>query len=207
MTSKLIEVTLQDGGTREALARLQGATDNLSPAMREISEILYAVTMRNFDLGGQPGWAPLRPATIRARSKDGTWPGKMLQRSGVLMASVHPFSTRDAAVISAATPYAEIQQRGGTIERGAGSGSIRLRTKANGDLVRQGGLGRKRNLAVFAKATHKRAKSVDFETAAHSIDIPARPFLPVTADDELQPEAEKGILDALNTYLGEAWDG
>lgn len=211
MTSKLLEVSLRDGGGRDALKRLEARLDDLSPVFREIAGILFDVTQENFRLGGQPSWLPLAPATIRARTKDRSWPGRILiGRLGILIASVHQFSTNDAAIISAATPYAEIQQLGGTIERAARSGSLRLRTKANGDLVRQGGFGTKKNLAVFARSKgrnpHKRYNEVGFSSAAHSITIPARPYLPMTAEGELQPEADTGILGALNTYLQAAWE-
>ena len=79
--------------------------------------------------------------------------------------------------VAATVQYAAIQQFGGKIEHAAFSTQVRHRTDAKGELLRSkimNGRG-----LIFAKDSHKRALTRWFEVAAHSINIPARPFMPV----------------------------
>lgn len=70
--------------------------------------------------------------------------------------------------------YAAIHEFGGRIVHKARSGSVRLRTNAAGELLRQ--LGHP-HLAVFAKPDHKRAKTVEFTSKEYEIEMPERaPF-------------------------------
>lgn len=76
--------------------------------------------------------------------------------------------------------YAGIHNFGGEIQRLAHSSWLRLRTNASGRLLRQRDHG---NLAVFAKATHKRAVERRYTVGAHQIKMPARPYLGVNDQD------------------------
>jgi phage virion morphogenesis protein len=96
---------------------LRSATD-LTPLNREISEALYDLTMQTFEDQGSPAWEPLAAATIADRERDGSWPGMILQRSGGLKASIHPFYSATEAGVAAAKPYAAIQHLGGQAGRG-----------------------------------------------------------------------------------------
>lgn len=40
----------------------------------------------------------------------------------------------------------------------------------------------------------------------HKVTIPPRPYLPITATAELQPEAKSDVLEIFNRYLREAWE-
>jgi phage virion morphogenesis protein len=198
----MFTIDVDDSGAEEALAELLRRGEDLTPLMANIAEDFHRVAMDNFEQQGQPAWEPLSPATIRSRAKRGHWPGKILQQSGQMMASVAPFSDDTSAGLGVATPYAAIQQLGGDIERGAYSSTARLRTDARGDLVRQlDDKGKKTNRAVFAKDSHKRVRSVRYTTEGFSIHIPARPYLPVTVSGELQPEAETALTARLGRYL------
>ncbi len=43
------------------------------------------------------------------------------------------------------------------------------------------------------------------KTGRHeSVELPARPYLPLTGDNELQPEAEKAVLDTIVRHLESA---
>ncbi len=203
----MYEIKIEDSGVEAALGKMLERARDLAPLMRNIAEDLYDVTMENFEQQGRPAWSPLSPATIRSRRKRGHWPGKILQQSGRMRASVAPFHDDASAGVGVATPYAGIQQLGGTIERGAYSSTARLRTDAKGNLLRQGTKGKEKNLAVFAKDTHKRAKSVRYTTEGFTIRIPARPYLPVTASGQLQPEAEAAVMARLGRYLAVPWEG
>ena len=76
--------------------------------------------------------------------------------------------------------YARIHQLGGEINRAPYSTRIRLRTDARGNLARQPG---NRNLAVFARDSHKRVRTSWHEVRAYKIRLPARPFLGVNRED------------------------
>lgn len=71
--------------------------------------------------------------------------------------------------------YAAIHEFGGRIVRQPHSGSVRLRTNAAGELLRQiNGNGK---LAIFANKEHKRVKTVEYQSKGHEINMPERaPF-------------------------------
>ncbi len=56
---------------------------------------------------------------------------------------------------------------------------------------------------IFAKDSHKRTLTRWFEVGAHSIHIPARPFLPFVQNGQLQTGVQASILDKISTYLTE----
>lgn len=81
--------------------------------------------------------------------------------------------------------YAAIHEFGGVIQRTVKPGSVRLRTTAAGELMRQSS-GR---LAVFAKKSHKRVEVVSFPGGkSYSITMPAR--API----------QRGIADRVEDY-------
>lgn len=149
----MIEIKIDDKAVRAALARLELATGNLAPAMRAISTELLSQTELNFDREGRPKWPSLSAATLKAASKKGRSPAKMLQDSGQLAASVTPGHDASHARIGSNKPYAAIHQFGGPAGRG------------------------------------------------RKVTIPARPYLPMTAAGELQPEAVDPVLDLVRKYL------
>lgn len=163
------------------LDRLAKGGGDLTPLMRIFAGMLLDRTEENFEKQGRPKWADLKPSTIARRKKEGTWPGKILQRRGRLAASIRPGATRTSAWVSTNLAYARIHQFGGTIARAAYGGTVRLRTDARGNLMRQGKGGK---LAIFASGRHKRAKGVRFETAGHRVTIPARPYFALTSADQ-----------------------
>lgn len=79
------------------------------------------------------------------------------------------------AAIGSNVKYAALHEFGGVVHHPARAGSVRLRTDARGNLLRQGANGK---LAVFAKKSHKRAKTVSYQGQAYDVTYPARrPFL------------------------------
>lgn len=189
-----IKITVDSTPLQHELTRLAGVMDNARPLMLEIAETLHAQSMSLFHNEGWPNgsWADLRPSTRRARARQGHWPGKKLQFSGRLAASIQTAAGNNYAQIGTNTAYAAIHQLGGTIHR---TGSVQLRTTASGELVRQKSHA---NLAVFAKRSHKRktARAVDY-----LIKIPARPFLPVNADGQLITPALDAVMGVLQAAL------
>jgi len=185
---------MEDAEVAAALNKLTGKVANLSPVMRIIGEYMVRSTEdRFYSEGPAPdgmAWPPLAASTRRRKKHP-----KILTESGDLRV-MHPqlLGTHGVAIgPSSRIHYAAIHQLGGTIHRGAGTVQVRHRTDAKGNLLRTelfGGKG-----LVFAKASHKRALSRQFSTAAHDIRIPARPYLGVSAADST------AIVGIVNRYL------
>lgn len=167
------KVEVSDQAVREALRRLQGTVEHLSPVLRAIGEGIMERTKQRFatatDPGGSP-WAPNAQATIEAyiaarggfgkrginKKGQALAMGKrpLQGESGDLARQFHVFTIGDSSVTVGSSPvYAAIQQRGG-----------------------QAGRGKK-------------------------VTIPARPFLPVTAADDLYPGERDIILAELARYI------
>lgn len=189
--SDFVSITIDDNQLQAALQRLEHAGVDLSPAMRKIAGALHKATEDNFAAQGRPRWTPSERA-----QKEG---GVTLQQTGRLASSISTDYGSRHATVGSNVIYAAIHQFGGKVERAAYSKQVRHRTDAKGNLVRTGQFGG-RGL-VFAKDSHKRALTRWFEVGEHSIDMPARPFLPLTADGNLQPEAREEVLDTILRHL------
>lgn len=103
------------------LAALQRRLANPRQLMSGISAELLSLTEEAFQKeGDEEKWIPLAASTIKRRTKNGHWPGQILQiseKSG-LAASITPFSSNSEAGLSSNKKYAAIHQFGGK----AGSG-------------------------------------------------------------------------------------
>lgn len=162
-------------------SRIERAMRNgrdMSPLMRDISDIMMRSTEANFAAQGRPAWQDLAPATKRARKRTGHWPGQILQVTGQLSASVHDFFTATTAGVGTNKVYALIQQLGGTVEHAARQHTLYFRADEN-----TGEIGNR-----FVK--RKRSNfSQEVTIAAHKVEIPARPFLQMTEVELRQIEA------------------
>ena len=192
-------IEIRDADAKAAMTALIGRAGDLRPFTRAISQALQSRTEANFAAQSGPGgpWQPLAAATLKRRGAG----ARILQDRGRLAASVTPFSNATEAGIGSNVASAAIHQLGGDIERAAYSSWARLRTSAAGDLLRQGDKGRSKNLAVFAKGKHKRAKTVRYTTGPYKIHIPARPYMPVYADGRLQEGFGGEINEMLSNFL------
>ncbi len=100
---------------------------NLKPLLNNIAQIMLESVRKNFENEGRADkWAALKNSTIKQRQKKGYWPGKILQRSGMLKRSVQAFSDETAAIVSTNIKYAGIHNFGGAIKQATRSS---LRTK------------------------------------------------------------------------------
>lgn len=146
--------------------------------------------------------------STRARFKSQTgpdgqkWkPSKRAQKSGGqtlvlktrLLRSITHRANNSGAEWGSNVVYAAIHQFGGPINKLAFSSTLRLRTGKGGALLRQKDHA---HLAVFAKATHKRAVEKRYTVGAHVINMPARPYLGVNAQDG--EEIVKLLIDAVD---------
>ncbi len=120
-------------------------------------------------------------------------------RSSLRASDAEVVSDRIISGIGTNVVYAAIHEFGGRIHHGARSGSVRLRTNAQGNLLHQPG---SRQLAVFAKSSHKRAKEVKFSAQAYDVDMPAR--APITTGIE---ERAENYGAAVSAAVEKAWEG
>lgn len=204
-----IDLTLADEKFDSVLQVLSG---NQS-LMESIANKLLYETEANFDAQGRPGWTALAPTTLASKLKrnNGSSVLQILHDHGNLVGDLFIDAGQNFASIGAggaAVNYAAIHQFGGDIEIPAHSRKTRLRTDKQGNLLRQGDKGNKANLAVFAKTkgdkAHKRYRESTSEIPAHSVHIPARPYLPFTGTPEaplIQPEAEKSVLELISAAV------
>ncbi|MQT98527.1 phage virion morphogenesis protein [Pseudomonas helleri] len=99
---------------QQTLNKVEWAIGDLAPLMRGIAAELASQTEQNFENEGRPQWAELSEATIERRSKNGNWPGQILQVSAAgLAASITTHATDSSALVGSNKPYAAMIQLGG----------------------------------------------------------------------------------------------
>jgi len=191
----MIEIQIDSSAVTAAFNRLLALGEDMTPVMRAISKTLKDATEQNFAAQAGPlgAWLALKD---KKRAS-----GKILQDTGRLAASIAAAYDSQSASVGTNVIYAAIHQLGGDIDHPAYSIKQRLRTDAKGNLLRQEG---HKNLAVFAKGSHKRAREVVAEHGAHTTHIPARPYLPVTPDGNLQDGVADEIADILRSAVQNA---
>ena len=178
MASPVIQ--LDDADVRSALARLASAGQNLSPVLQAIGDDVMERAKRRFSTATGPDGTPWR---ANARS----------------------------------TIEAFIQARGGFGKRGINAKGQALAISKKplqgqtGDLARQfhvavaGDSVTVSNSMVYAAMQQFGGKKSQFPNLWG--DIPARPFFPITAEEELYPRERESILAQLNDYLAGAIAG
>jgi phage virion morphogenesis protein len=153
----MIEARLEYQPVLKALRKAADEMGNSRPLMRSIAGIMLRAVEDNFEQEGRPKWKDLQPGTKMARTRDGTWPGKILQRSGGLASSIQQLFTEREAVVGTNKIYAAIQNFGGKTSPHV----IRPRTKR---ALSFGGI-------VVRSVNHPGS------------EIPARPYLRLTPGD------------------------
>lgn len=117
--SDMIQIRIDNGKAVAALRRLLSRVRDRKPAMRKATGIMADAIEDNFDQEGRPDkWKNLAAATIKQRSKGGSWPGKILQRRGNLARSMTRHYDNDSAIVGTNKVYAAIQNSGGQAGRG-----------------------------------------------------------------------------------------
>lgn len=113
-----IDIQIDDRQVLDALSRLAAATEDLSPAMRDIALVLEEASQRAFETESDPStgqpWAPLNESTQRKRltqrgDERGAHP--ILQVTGVLSKIVADYG-RDFAVAGTSVIYGATHQFG-----------------------------------------------------------------------------------------------
>jgi len=114
----VISVKIENDEVMSGISRMAGLLDDPTPVMREISGVLADAAEDQFAAEGKPDWQELAARTIARRKRQKTWPGRILQVSGGLAASVTTAYSRATASIGSNKIYAAIQQLGGKAGRG-----------------------------------------------------------------------------------------
>ncbi len=116
--SDMIHIRIESGKMTAALRRLTASARDRTPAMRKAAGIMHSAVEDNFEEEGRPKWKSLAAATVRQRTKERSWPGKILQRSGNLARSITRHYDADSAVVGTNEVYAAIHNFGGKAGRG-----------------------------------------------------------------------------------------
>ena len=182
MAGVSISVELQEATARQALRDLLTRMENPRNFYKGVGDLLLASTSTRFETetgpDGKP-WTPLKAATIRARTKNKQLPLKILRSNSKgkagssLAGSINYIATDDEVRVGSPVIYAAIHQLGGTIEKQAGSRYMVGRRFAKRD--KEGG--------------------ADVAIKAHTITIPARPYIGISAADQ------GGILEQAQDWL------
>jgi len=114
----MVEIRIESPKLTAMLHRLLAKVRDRTPAMRKVTGIMADAVEENFDQQGRPRWKDLAASTIKQREKEGSWPGKILQRSGNLARSITRHYDNDSAIVGTNMPYAAIQNCGGKAGRG-----------------------------------------------------------------------------------------
>lgn len=167
-----IDLELNTAETQAELQAMIERMDNRRPFFAAVGQLLADSARARFQAEAGPDgkpWTPLRPRTIKARLKRGQTPITILRsntkgRSGsTLSGSINFAATDDEVRIGSPVHYAAIHQLGGTINKPAGT-----RWMVGRRFARRADGGDGREVAI----------------KAHTITIPARPFLGVSKEDE-----------------------
>ncbi len=176
MSAISFEVQIEQEEARARLQAMLDRMDNRKPFFDQVGQSLADSTRARFraerDPDGNP-WVPLKPATIRARTRRGRSAISILREYGHLAGSLRHEATNDQVRVgSVLKDYSAIHQLGGTIDMPARKQALRFRKAKTGN-------GRR-----FASKKHKRVTTQEVSVGAYKITIPARPFLGISTGDQ-----------------------
>ncbi len=164
-----VSFTIDDLALRAALEkRAAPETGRLAP---RLGEYLQASVQGRFKTQTAPDgtpWAPLKSATVKRKKYNAD---KILTLRGYLRGSIR-WQPLDERTVQVGTnmEYAAIHQFGGEVQHPARQATVRYRSVA----------GR----VLFAGRKHKRATEKQVTIPAHTVNMPARPFLGISAADD-----------------------
>lgn len=162
----IIKVKIDDSPVKELFARLSARVQDMTPAMRNIGEIIRASIDRNFASEGRPEkWQKSKRAEHEG--------GLTLTDTGILRRSFTVSAYPDRAEVGTNVKYAAIHQFGGDIQHPARERTIFMRQYKKG---KYGGK------TLFAKQS-KASFGMKVMGGAYTIHMPARPFLMIQDED------------------------
>jgi len=169
------KITVISQAVSQAFSALERGIKDATPLMREVAFVMLDAVEENFEQGGRPRWLGLapdrreaappkrtgRPRWCWARPRAGGAP-PTLKRTGRLRNSITPFFDSRSAMVGTNVVYARILQEGGRTSAHV------IRPRDAKALRFNGGF--------YAKVNHPGST------------FPARPFLALTEDDNLELE-------------------
>ncbi|MBI1246159.1 MAG: phage virion morphogenesis protein [Alphaproteobacteria bacterium] len=187
-----ISFQIDDKELLDKLNLLAASSERPQAMMHAIGAAMVQSTQRRFEREAGPDgrpWPKLSPRTANkrlGRSRRGY--AHMLRVTGRLYQSISYQADGLSVAWGTNVVYGPIHQLGGTIDMPARSQRIYLRN------IRKGGQTRTR----FGKQSHKTAEPRDVNVGPHTITIPARPYLGLSAADR-----EEIIAQAVDFYRKE----
>lgn len=165
MAGAMLEVTVSDSKVGEALAELEQRLSNLRTPLEDIAQYLHQSTDDRFRSQVSPDgspWAPLAASTL-ARKRG----NRILRESGDLQDTLRYQVSDNELAFGTDRPYGAIHQFGGKIEHAARSQQAhfsgnRFASKRKSDVSRW------------------------ITRGASVLDIPARPYLGLSSEDETE---------------------
>jgi phage virion morphogenesis protein len=156
-------------------ATIKRKSGNLKPVMLDVAGIMVDAVEENFKTEGgaiNHQWPSLSKDRIKQRSREGTWPGKMLQiTQGGLANSITPKATSSEAIVSSNKKYAAIHHFGGVINIPAREQVLHFKKYLRGE---------KKGKTRFSKSG-KATYGQKVKSGAYQVKIPARPFMAIPA--------------------------
>lgn len=186
---RTFSIEVNDREASEALAALLHRMEERRGFYKTVAQLLADSARENFRKQAAPSgtpWAKLKAATIRERTRKGQIPLTILNTNGVkdgihLAAAISQDADNDAARVGVLNQdpvrhYAAIHQFGGTIQIPARKGRIyRHHDPTSGVTDRK-----------FVSPKSDGARATDVDIPAYTVTMPARPYLGVSADDEME---------------------
>lgn len=161
----------------DALREMQAmgaALADPTPLQRDIGELLLIIHQRRFRAQESPdgaAWQALSPGYLKRKRKN---KDKILTLDGNLRSLLRYQVDGDDLLFGSDRPYAAIHHFGGKIERQARAATVYFRQGKDGDIGRQFVRKDKSNFAQ------------DVKVGPYTINMPARPWLGTSADDDEQ---------------------
>lgn len=183
MATEGIQLRLVDEAVMATLDRIERLAESPASIMASIATFLVSRTQRHFETETGPDgkWKPLSPRTAArriGRRRRGT--DHILRDTTRLYSSITGESSETEAAVGTNLIYGAIHQLGGEVKIPAREQDIHL--------------GRTNRGKRFVKASAKRKETMRVNIGAHTITIPARPYLYL--DDEDEAEIREIVEDA-----------
>ena len=183
MASNKLDLKVDLRAYNAGLLKLIRSTKQRHDLMTALAGTMLDAVEENFQQEGRPKW--LGWSRAYAKKREG---GKILQKTGRLAASIRAAITNDDATVGTNVRYARIHNEGGEIKHEARTQDLYFKQYKNGSVSRQ--FVKKRNSNFVQSAT----------IGAHTVKMPARPFLQLTGDDikELESTAIRYFIQVID---------
>lgn len=187
MGNELVSIRIDDSQLRAALDRLERSAVDLGPAMRKIAQAMATETERNFAAQGRPRWKPLADATLLNRARSSK---RFSKKDGSTSEKKHGIHRKDGGLLKSALKRMEsamILQDSGRL-----ASSISTDFDSTHAIIGSN---------VEYAAIHQFGGMAG---PGRKVEIEARPYLPITADGALTPEASEEVLSTVLRHLEKA---